>query len=225
MRFSVDGPGFSSGAEIKRRIVEGKGFNPLSDPSLISLIISNLIVIGFALAEHWSLGLLMIVYWAQSVIIGIFNAARILMLKDFDVTGFSINNRPATKTEGTKIFTAGFFVFHYGFFHFIYIIFITVGFVGSFKEISPESFLFALLSIGIFFANHAFSFFYNMKRDSQKVRNIGTLMFFPYARIIPMHITIILGMALGNDFGLILFLALKTAADIIMHAVEHADAA
>ena len=47
------------------------------------------------------------------------------------------------------------------------------------------------------------------------------MMFFPYARIVPMHLTIIFG---STDWGqrqsLALFLFLKLLADVIMHIVE-----
>ena len=51
-------------------------------------------------------------------------------------------------------------------------------------------------------------------------------MFFQYARVIPMHLTIILGsrFAKGSLTELLIFLVLKTVADLIMHMVEHADA-
>ena len=44
-------------------------------------------------------------------------------------------------------------------------------------------------------------------------------MFYPYARIIPMHLTIIFGSSFGGTLPL--FLVLKTFADAIMHVVEH----
>jgi hypothetical protein len=47
------------------------------------------------------------------------------------------------------------------------------------------------------------------------------MMFFPYARVIPMHFTIIFG---ASDWGqkqpLALFLFLKLLADVIMHIIE-----
>ena len=57
-------------------------------------------------------------------------------------------------------------------------------------------------------------------------------MFFPYARIIPMHLTIIFGCMfienvsenINNDFlaktPLLLFMVLKTCADAAMHIME-----
>lgn len=70
----------------------------------------------------------------------------------------------------------------------------------------------------LFFINHLFSYFYNRPKDTKK-QNIGSLMFYPYARIIPMHLTIIFGSSFGG--ALPLFLVLKTFADAIMHVVEH----
>lgn len=51
------------------------------------------------------------------------------------------------------------------------------------------------------------------------------MMFFPYARIIPMHLTIIFGGMLSEwtfaaKTTLALFMLLKTFADVIMHVVE-----
>ena len=77
-----------------------------------------------------------------------------------------------------------------------------------------------------FLVNHAFSYAQNKERDAKRVPNIGTIMFFPYARIIPMHLTIIFGshFAKASTGDLVLFLGLKTVADVIMHMVEHAEA-
>ena len=79
-----------------------------------------------------------------------------------------------------------------------------------------------LICCAAFFLNHFFSFRHNLERDARKVRNIGTIMFFPYARIIPMHLTIIVGGFFAYKTGaVVLFLILKTLADLAMHAVEH----
>ena len=46
----------------------------------------------------------------------------------------------------------------------------------------------------------------------------------PYARIIPMHLTLIFGslLAIQSARELVLFLSLKTLADLSMHMVKHA---
>lgn len=78
---------------------------------------------------------------------------------------------------------------------------------------------------GVFLVYQCFSFFYNRKWVDKRKPNIGKMMFFPYARIIPMHLTMIFGgwMSFGGFGGkmtLLLFMLLKTGADAIMHVVE-----
>jgi hypothetical protein len=82
-----------------------------------------------------------------------------------------------------------------------------------------------LLMAGVFLVYQCFSFFYDRKWEDKQKPNIGKMMFFPYARIIPMHLTIIFGgmLSKGTLAGkttLALFMLLKTFADVIMHVVE-----
>ena len=193
-----------------------------TDRSAALLVFSNLITIVLALLQQWDLRDIMWVYWGQSVIIGVFNWRRILDLKQFSTEGFSINNKPARPTRQTQRTTAWFFLFHYGFFHLAYLVFLI-------KERIPEPGLPALgiaFCTLIFLFNHRFSYRHNRERDMNRSPNIGTLMSFPYARIIPMHLTIVLGSHFAKDsiIELLLFLVLKTGADLLMHMVEHADA-
>ena len=184
------------------------------DLSFWALMTSNLIVIAWALLEKWSLAILMFIYWSQSVFIGIFWFFKILALKDFSTKGFKINGRPVKPTKKTKNETAIFFLIHYGFFHIVYSIFLG----GKFKSVPTFQ---LLISGGIFFAYQCYSFFYNKKWEAKGKPNIGTMMFFPYARIIPMHITIIIAFSdWGQRQALALFLFLKLLADMVMHVVE-----
>jgi len=74
----------------------------------------------------------------------------------------------------------------------------------------------------VFFVDHLFSFRYNRERDQKKIQNLGRLMAFPYARVVPMHLVIVLfGVFLSGALPLLVFLGLKTLADVIMHVVEH----
>jgi len=201
----------------------GSGF--FSDHSTLLLLFANFIMIFFAIYENWNLLTIMFIYWCQSVIIGIFTFFKILNLKNFSTEGMKFSNIPALPTTGTKIGIAFFFLFHYGFFHFGYLLFLIVN--PFFNTSSQTSFtdLTILFVVGIFFINHLFSFLYNREKDSKKKQNIGKVMMFPYIRIVPMHLTIIFGsffiMAGSPQISLILFLILKTIADIAMHIVEH----
>jgi len=194
--------------------------NLFDDPSLWLLLFSNLVTIYFATREGWNLSTIMWVYWFQSITIGFFNFVRILQLREFSTEGFKINDQSAQPTQDTKISVAFFFLFHYGFFHFGYLIFLlTDTFAKSYWQnlgsIESKSIFLTALA---FFINHLFSYFYNRPRDTKK-QNIGSLMFYPYVRIIPMHLTIILGSSFIN--ALPFFLVLKTFSDATMHLIEH----
>ncbi len=183
--------------------------------SITSLLASNLFTAYLAITQHWNLASLMLVYWFQSVVIGMFQFLKILDLKEFSTENFTINDRAVEPTQATKIQTAIFFLFHYGFFHFVYLIFISAGVVGD-----KPFFMGGLwLPAALYLVNHSISFFANRKQNQQRVPNIGQMMFYPYARIIPMHLTIIFGSAL--QLPIVLFLGLKTLADLIMHLQEH----
>jgi len=184
--------------------------------SVMPLIIVNIATIVFAVVQDWSLPTLLWGYWAQSIIIGFFQVRKLLDLKNFSVEGFKINNKQVPPTEKTKRRTARFFVFHYGFFHFVYALFL-----GSIAGITDWRVV-GVIAIG-FFVNHWFSYRSNKDRDRRRVFNIGTVMFFPYLRILPMHLTIIFiaPFAFAGAGSLIFFLGLKTLADIGMHVMEH----
>ena len=195
------------------------GKDLLRDWSLWLLLAINLATMFWALIAHWNLLAIMWVYWFQSIEIGWFNFLRIIELKEFSVEGFTINDRPAKNTEGTKYFTAIFFAFHYGFFHFGYAHFLLSDGFGKRFGGAPttQEMNSILITAALFFVAHLFSYFYNKPNDTKK-QNIGKLMGYPYARIIPMHFTIIFGSMVG---ALPLFLVLKTCADCYMHVYEH----
>ena len=103
---------------------------------------------------------------------------------------------------------------HYGIFHAVY-----AGFILSSGQ--PD-WLDVLVSGAAFFANHLYSYVVNRNHPLRRIPNIGSMMFFPYIRIIPMHVFIVFGaLAAGPTFGLVFFLILKTLADEVMHALEH----
>lgn len=186
------------------------------DSPLFFLLLSNIVTICFAIYENWPLMTVLWIYWFQSISIGLFNFIKILNLKNFTTDNFQINHRPVEPTNSTTRFTAFFFLFHYGFFHFVYLMFLTTENTNSVPIVA------ILIPCIFFFVNHLFSFIKNFEQDTNKKQNIGTAMFFPYARIIPMHLIIVFGLTLtGSINALLFFLILKTIADLIMHQIEH----
>lgn len=187
------------------------------DYSGIGILLSNVVAIVFAMIDDWGLGPLMIIYWAQSVIIGFFHFFRILLLRTFCTEGFTSNGQRVPESPAGKWSTALFFAVHYGFFHLVYIIFI-VGFATG----SGGGGSWFFLSVLGFLVGHGYSFYQNVKSDLEHRPNLGTMMFLPYARILPMHLTILFGNMVGShSISVLLFSVLKTGADYLMHIVEH----
>lgn len=193
--------------------------------SLGSLVVANVAAIGLGLWQDWPLGSLLWPYWVQSVVIGWYSRRRILSLKRFSTEGFKVNNRPVEPTPETQRSTANFFAVHYGAFHLAYLIFLLTFSFGKVKGFSGTIDPLDWLGIGAasvaFVVNHHMSYRRHRESDSRGCPNIGTLMFLPYARIVPMHLVIIVGASMGGAGSLLLFGALKTGADALMHGVEH----
>ena len=213
------------------------GMRPV-DTTVLALVAVNLFTIILALAEGWSLATVIFIYWAQSVIIGVFTVATILSLDIGAVTVRTTASGPAAVAVPAKFarygtwVLAGFFAFHYGIFHFGYLAFI--GAFAFFAGPPPWTQPAVLLTCGVFVANHLYSFLYHRMRDPYAPVTAGTvkeIFVAPYARIIPMHITIIAGGfatiilgAVGFDATpliLVLFLGLKTYVDVRMHVSKH----
>ncbi len=192
----------------------------LGQDSLL-LLFSNLIVIILALVQGWDMVPLLWIYWFQNNIIGFFNWRRIRQLQQFSTDGFKLDGREVEATEKSKKHTALFFLLHYGIFQLFYFIFL----VTLSDTMSEEVLLSASVGIAIFFFNHFYSYRYNLEKDLTSKPNIGTMMFFPYARIIPMHLIIFIGLwaGRGSRTELFFFLLLKSGADVLMHIIQHMD--
>lgn len=184
-----------------------------------NLALSNLLTLVVALIANWNLWQVLWIYWAQSVTIGFFNFQRMRRLKEFTSDGFRMNGRTVPPTPESKKQVANFFAMHYGLFHLAYLLFMT----GHMTGLSAQDWIAISACSASFLVNHRSSARRTMDRDLARKPNIGTLLFFPYARIIPMHAAIIFGAAAvpGSRAALALFIVLKTAADLAMHAVQH----
>ena len=145
---------------------------------------------------------------------------RIRSLKAFSTEGFTINGKQPDETPATKRKTAFFFLVHYGFFHVVYFIFLNIQ--HPFGALPEYDWVFLSLCILGFVGSHFYSYRYNATRDFRDRKpNIGSLMFYPYLRILPMHLTIVIGAGSTGVASLLMFMMLKTLADMGMHVVEH----
>ncbi len=203
-----------------------------ADNAVTGIVLMNVIVIVVALVSGEGLVMMMWPYWIQSVVIGYYNVRRLQKLQRFSTDGLKINGREVDPTPSTRRQTWVFFTLHFGLFHFVYMMFLLAfssGVMAGSGIAAPASaggdfdwspFWYAATAIG-FLVSHGQSHREHVDADLKGTPNIGTLMFVPYIRIIPMHITIIVGAVLGDGLGLLLFGSLKTVADVVMHKVEH----
>jgi hypothetical protein len=182
--------------------------------STISLIAANLVSIVLAVIYSWDVKTLMLIYWSQSVIIGIFQFIKIMNLKNFSTEGFGSTNVIVGPNQATKNHVLRMFPIYYGIFLIGYLLYFGLDFLRLLPAI--------ILPVAIFLINHYISYRQHKGENQNKVLNIGILMFLPFIRTVPMHFAICAAVYLSHSAAtLIIFLVLKMIADVIMHIVEH----
>jgi hypothetical protein len=203
-----------------------------AEPGAAGIIGVNAVVMLGAIASGDGPLMLMFPYWLQSVIIGGYNVRRIAVLQVFTTDGLKVNGRAVDPTPSTRRETWIFFMVHYGFFHLVYFFFLGAfgamdrggGFGSSWGDLGSLS--------SLWLGATALGFLVSEGRDYARARaedvatppNIGSLMFAPYFRIIPMHLTIIFGALFGGWFAILLFGTLKTLVELVINALMHAKA-
>jgi len=198
----------------------GSALLTLQSPSTLALIAANLVPVAGSAFLGWDLSDVMVLYWAESAIVGFFNVCKIIVIGRW-----------------AGLFAALFFIGHFGGFMAVHFLFVYTIFVEPAKtgvssggDLAQVAALFtglwpALLAL---FASHAFSFFSNFLGRREFVgRKVGDQMSEPYGRIIFMHLVLIFGgglsMVLGNPAPVILIvIGLKIFFDVKAHLKQHA---
>ena len=216
--------------------------------SAIVLIVANLVPLGGVIFAGWSAFQIVWLFWFENVIIGGFNVLKMLTVGLLGNPEGEAAKKPITAI-GQRVASivsmallVAFFAAHYGLFSFGHGQFV-VGLLGKGSGMCEWCSLWGLyvgntlvavrdglgLAILVLLASHAFSFVANFlfKREySQYTRtNLGTLMGGPYARVMILHVAIILGaffvLALGSPVGILaLLVLLKIALDLALHLKE-----
>ena len=188
----------------------------LGSPSTIALIIANLVPLTGAAFFGWNLGHVMVLYWAESAVIGIFNVCKIVVIGRW----FALLAGP-------------FFVGHFGAFMAVHFLFIYGIFIqgvqdNSGGDLAEVAQMFGDLwpALMILFASHAFSFYNNfLGRKEHRGRSVQNQMSEPYGRIVFMHIVLIFGGGLTLVLGepapvLLIVIAIKICFDVKAHLKE-----
>lgn len=182
------------------------------------LLLANAATLVAALLLHWSLDWLLWPYWLQSVVIGWYARKRMLGLERFSTEGFTSNGRRVPEDDpASKRSTANFFTLHYGVFHLAYLVFLC-------KEHALHAgwdWLVLVACGASFVLSQRETFAIQHAADLRGRPNLGTLMFTPYLRIVPMHLAILLGATLGGGAAMLAaFTALKTASDLLLDHID-----
>jgi len=189
-------------------------------PSSIALILANLIPLGGVLLFDWQVIDVLMLYWAENVVIGVVNVLRMGVCPD-----------------GEKWFLIPFFVIHYGIFCYGHLTAVTAIFSENFGTGNAWQYFFAVpladawrtplwMAIGAIAASHLFSFFGNFIAGEEFRRtSVSKLMQRPYGRIVVMHLAIIVGAILIDMLGspiamLVVLIVAKIALDLRLHASE-----
>lgn len=186
-------------------------------PSALALIAANLVPLAGVFVADWNVGDLMLLFWAESAIIGIYN-----LLKMARVAGWTI------------LFIGPFFIGHYGGFMVGHLLFIYTLFINGLDGGTDvplhavfADFVSMAPALVAFVFSHGVSYVHNfLGRQEYLGRDANAQMGQPYKRIVIMHVTIIFGgflvMALGSALpALLLLISLKLGADLYAHLREH----
>jgi len=200
--------------------------NEILSPTVLLLIIANLVPLYGVLILHWEIFPILLLFWIENVIVGIFNVLKMAFAAPASTGSWLI-----------KIPLIPFFCFHYGMFTLVHGIFVFGFFGGFFTEGSAfpdENALYkAITETGIGWAilalliSHAVSFTWNyIGKGEYKKANPQELMGQPYGRVVMLHLTILIGgflvMAMGSPiYALLILIFLKIFIDIQAHIKEH----
>jgi len=187
--------------------------------SAVFLILANMVPIFGVLFLGWDALTILVLYWLESVIMGVLNIPKILACRSTE--------QSASGAALSNLFPAVFFTFHYGMFTSVHGVFLAEMFgarpimEGLFSSGS------IIWTAAIFLISHVASMFINFFGKKEYLgRNARRQMFSVYGRVFIMHVVVLLGGFTIQKFGapiiaVIMLIVLKTAIDLIAHKREH----
>ena len=179
--------------------------------SSAALILANLIPLAGVVFLDWRVLDVLLLYWAENVVIGVINLLRMAV------------------AQGRRIFLMPFFAAHYGIFCFGHYMAVTGLFVDgdidgvSLPEIWRRELWIGVVAIAV---SHLLSFWLNFIGHGEYRRtNASALMHRPYGRIVTLHVGVISGGLLitvlrDPVWALVVLIAVKIAMDLRLHARE-----
>jgi hypothetical protein len=206
-----------------------------SQLTLFVIIVSNLLPIFGILFFGWSMGSVMVLYWFENVIVGLFALLKMAFAQGQTGTGmgrmsrissFRISFIPSsTANTLSKLTILPFFCVHFGLFCLAHGVFVVALFLP--KDLTSGQWmnllagltvplLGMLVSHGIYFVQHY------LRSGTYKFASVNALMLEPYARIAPMHVGLIAAGFFIVTFGspmvvVVILVLLKTGAEVVAY--------
>jgi len=205
------------------------------DLPLLALVLANLVPVFGVLLLHWDVGAIVVLYWAENLVIGFYNLLKMLL------TG-------GRSALGTMLF----FCLHYGGFCAIHGMFVLelTQFAGEISGQLPDASWpgplvviqkilyygeqilaaappeFGWACIALLLSHGASFLLLFIGQREYRHTSVDALMAAPYKRIAVLHVAVIIGgfmiIELGQPMGLLLALvALKIGMDIMLHRRAH----
>ena len=217
--------------------------------ALVALVLANLVPLVGVLFLGWDVWGILIIYWLENGIYGVFNVMKMRRAEGTDdespiesretrrrLNSLTINGRPASGSDKAALIP--FFVMHYGMFWVVHGIFVLTfpAFAISGAEgepdfgstLDPLAIVFALICL---FISHGISYRLNYIGRGEYLRTTAARqMFAPYGRLVVLHVTIIFGAILISMTGasasaIVVLVLLKIALDVGLHLAEHREPA
>jgi hypothetical protein len=213
--------------------------------AVVALIVANLIPLVGVLWFGWDVWGILIIYWLENGIVGLFNVLKMRRAEGPEdgspiatletrrrLDGLRINGRPASDSDKATLIP--FFVMHYGIFWVVHGVFVLTlplfAVMGADGEpdfgttLNPLAIVFVLVCL---FISHGVSYVLNYIGRGEYLRTTAAAqMFAPYGRLVVLHITIIVGaIAIGvtgaSAAAIVVLVLLKIALDLGLHLAEH----
>lgn len=214
---------------------------PQTRASRLALVLANLVPIVGVVWFDWRVFDILILYWAENVVVGGINVLRMLACRGGSVldahlpAGFRSQHDAGQPralqraASGMRLFLIPFFAVHYGLFcfgHYTAVVSIfgdlNGGGGGPAFSWPPELWI----GVAAITASHLVSFWFNYIGQGEYQRtSLRELMHRPYGRIVVMHLTVIGGGLLVTTLGnplwmLVLLVVLKIGIDLGLHVRE-----
>ena len=215
--------------------------------SMIVLLGVNMIPVAGVVFFGWRVVDVVLLYWAENVVIGIINVFRIALAKEDRGSGDPRTDealRVAIAADPERWETAHkrvrrdrkmmmipFFIFHYGIFCSVHLVFLNSIFnpsegIPAFISVFGYDFVPVMIGIVPIAIGHLYSFFTNFIGKNEYLHvTPKQVMHQPYGRVVALHIAILAGGALVQHLGgtvwmLVVLVLAKTLMDAALHVLE-----